>query len=135
MRSCRGSRAEVLLNPIANINEFKEMQAPQLPGQVADWLRYLVDDVKRRSGSLDVQGLGKKKQVSGADAIESMRDSMSSPFRLEGRYIEIALEEAGTQMVSNVFQYATLDGRLRVLGGDGVTPEDFDYRSNELTAR
>jgi hypothetical protein len=124
---------KILLNPIANINEFKEMTAPQLPSQVEQWLKYLVDDAKRRSGSLDISGLSRKKQVPGADAVEQMRDSMSSPFRLEGRYLEVALEDAGEQLVSNIFQYASMDSRLRILGADGVTPEDFDYRANELT--
>ncbi len=77
---------KILLNPIANINEFKEMSAPNLPQQVGEWLKYLVDTVKRRSGSLDIQGLSRKNQAPGGDAIEQMRDTMSSPFRLEGRY-------------------------------------------------
>ena len=123
---------KVLLNPVANINEFKEMQAPTLPAQVADWLRYLVDDVKRRSGSLDIQGLARKKQAPGGDAIEQMRDTMSSPFRLEGRYLEAGLEQCGEQTISNIFQYADMDSRLRILGADGVTWEDFDYRASTM---
>jgi hypothetical protein len=118
---------KVLLNPIANINEFKEMQAPALPPQVAEWLKYLVDTIKRRSGSLDIQGLSRKKQAPGGEAIEQMRDSMSSPFRLEGRYLEAALEDVGVQTLSNIFQFATMEQRLRVLGADGITWEDFDY--------
>ena len=124
---------KVLLNPVANINEFKEMQAPNLPQQVPDWLRYVVDTIKRRSGSLAIQGLARKKQAPGGEAIEQKRDTMSSPFRLEGRYLEVALEDCGTQMISNNFQYAELDSRLRILGSDGVTWEDFDYRRSTMT--
>ena len=120
---------KILLNPIANINEFKEMQAPSLPPQVSEWLRYLVDTIKRRSGSLDIQGLSRKKQTPAGEAIEQMRDTMSSPFRLEGRYLEVALEDVGRQVISNIFQYGTLDSRLRILGADGVSWEDFDYRA------
>ena len=123
---------KVLLNPIANVNEFKEMQAPSLPPQVGEWLKYLVDTIKRRSGSLDIQGLSRHKQSPGGEAIEQMRDSMSSPFRLEGRYLEAALEDVGRQLVSNIFQYASMDSRLRVLGGDGVSWEDFDYRASTM---
>lgn len=123
---------KILLNPIANINEFKEMQAPSLPQQVGEWLKYLVDTIKRRSGSLDIQGLSRKNQAPGGDAIEQMRDTMSSPFRLEGRYLESALESAGRQTISNVFQFATLDGRLRVLGKDGMTWEDFSFYRDKL---
>ena len=123
---------KVLLNPVANIADFKEMQAPSLPPQVSEWLKYLVDTIKRRSGSLDIQGLQRKKQVPGGEAIEQMRDTMSSPFRLEGRYLEVALEDCGEQLVSNIFQFATLDSRLRILGGDGISWQDFDYRATSM---
>lgn len=123
---------KILLNPIAQVGSLRWMDAPTLPSYVGEFLRYCVDTVKRRSGSLDVQGLSKKKQVPGGDAVEQMRDSMSSPFRLEGRYLEAALEQVGTQTVSNIIQYATLDSRLALLGADGMTKEDFDYRAGTL---
>lgn len=121
-----------LLNPIAQKGDVYWMEAPQVPSYVGDFLKYLVDTVKRRSGSLDIQGISRKKQVPGGDAIEQMRDSLSAPFQLEERYLEAGIGKAGEQVVSNVFQYATLDGRLRVLGGDGVTWSDFDYSPDTM---
>lgn len=124
---------KVMLNPVANpATDFMEKQAPNLPSQVEMWMRYLVDTIKKRSGSLDIMGMARKKQVPGGDTIAQMQDSMSGPFRLEGRYVEAALRGAGKQMISNIFQYATLDQRMRVLGADGMTWEDFDYYAKSM---
>lgn len=123
---------KILMNPIAQKGDIYYMDGPNLPAYTGDFQRYLIDTIKHRSGSLDISGLAKKKQVPGGDSIEQMRDVMSGPFQLESRYVEVAVEQVGTQMVSNVFQYATLDGRMRLLGADGMTPEDFDYRSGDM---
>ena len=126
-------KQKIMLNPIANpATDFRWMDAPQLPGYVQTWVGYLVDTIKKRSGTLDVTGLSRKKQAPAGEAIEQMRDSMSGPLRLEGRYLEAALEQCGEQSVSNIFQFATLDKRLSVLGADGMTWEDFDYRAGEM---
>lgn len=124
---------KVLVQPIANpAVDLRYMEAPNLPSYVGDFLRYLVDTIKKRSGSLDIQGLSRKKQAPGGEAIEQMRDTMSGPFRLEGRYMEAAMVQGMTQVVSNIFQFCTLDERLRVLGADGITWEDFDYKSGDM---
>jgi hypothetical protein len=123
---------KVLMTSLAQVGDLRYMDPPNLPSYTGEFQRYLIETIKRRSGSLDITGLAKKKQVPGGDSIEQMRDVMSGPFQLESRYVEVAVEEVGTQMVSNVFQYATLDGRMRVLGADGMTPEDFDYRAGDM---
>jgi hypothetical protein len=124
---------KVMLNAIAQVaTDFRYMDPPSLPPYIAEFLRYCVDTVKRRSGSLDITGLARKKQAPGGEAIENMRDVMSAPFRLEGRYLEAALKDAGKQVVSNIFQFADLDQRLAILGADGMTYEDFDYRASTM---
>lgn len=105
---------------------------PNLPAYIGEFLRYNVDTIRQRSGSLDVQRLAAKKQVPSGEATEAMRDIMSSPFRLEARYVERALTEAGEQAVSNAFQFYTLDQRLRLLGKDGMTWEDFDLKARTM---
>jgi hypothetical protein len=117
---------------MAQRDDLRYMDPPQVPQYVGDFLRYLVDDVKRRSGTLDIQGLSRKKQAPGGEAIEQMRDTMSGPFQLEGRYLEAAVKKAGKQVVSNIFQFATLASRLSVLGADGLTYSDFDYEPSSM---
>lgn len=123
---------KLLLNPVAQREDLRWMDPPVIPAYVMDSLRYSVDTIKRRSGALDIMGLSRKKQVPGGDTIENMRDAQSSPFRLEGRYVERALKQAGKQVVSRIFQFCTLDQRLKVLGADGMTYEDFDYKHDSM---
>jgi hypothetical protein len=124
---------KLLLNPNGDpARDIKRMDPPVLPGYVAEFLRYCVDTIKKRSGSLDISGLAKKKQVPGGDTIANMTDAMSAPFRLEGRYTEEAIRQAAIQAVSDVFQFWTLDRRLKVLGPDGETYEDFQYMRKNM---
>ncbi len=108
--------------------DVRYMDPPNLPGYVFQYLgQYLIATFDRRSGKIDVGALGKKKQVPGGDTIEQMRDAQTTPFRLESRYVEAFLRGAGIQVVSNVFQFYTRGKRMRMLGADGITWEDFDY--------
>jgi len=88
---------------------------------------YLLQAFDRRTGRIDVTGLGRKAQVPGGDTIEQMRDTMQTAFRIKMRFIEDFLEDAGVQAVSNVFQFYTMQQRMKILGPDGVTLQDFDY--------
>ena len=125
---------KVMLNPGANPGvDFLEKQAPALPPQVEMWSRYLLEAIRRRSGQLDISGLSRKNQVPGSDTLAQMQDSMSGPYRLEGRYVESALKRAAKQLVSNIIQYATMEQRLRVLGADGISWADFTYEPGKMS--
>ena len=126
-------KQKVLLNGTANpATDFKYMDAKNLPPYVEMWLRHLDGRVKTKSGSLDISGLSRKKQAPGGDTIENMRDAMSGPFRLESRYVEQAVKEVAILMVSRIFQFFTLNQRLRLLGPDGQTWEDYDYVAESM---
>ena len=121
---------KILGNPIMQRGDIFWMDSPSIPSGTNDALNYWVQTVKKRSGALDTQGMMRKKQQPGGEAIEQMREAMSQPYQLEGRYLEAAICRSGKQLCSNIFQYATLDGRLRVLGSDGMTWADCDYDPN-----
>jgi hypothetical protein len=126
-------KQKLMLNGNANVSQdFKYMEAKQLPAYVEMWLKHLDQRIKSRSGALDIQGLMSKKQVSGGDAIEGMRDAKSGPYRLESRYVEELIVKAATMMVSRIFQFYTVDQRLRLLGPDGQTWEDYDYQASSM---
>lgn len=124
---------KVMMLGMANVaSDLKWMDPPTVPQYVGDFLRYLVDTIRRRSGSLDISGLARKKQAPGGDTVESMRDAMSGPLRLEGRYVEDTIRQAAIQSTSHVFQFFTLSQRLRLLGADGQTWEDYDYNAQSM---
>lgn len=110
------------------MQDLRYMDPPNLPSYVFQFLEsYLIQTFDRRSGRLDVTGLGRKNQVPGGDTIEQMRDTMQTQFRLESRYVETFLKDAGIQVVSNIFQFYTAAMRMRLLGPNGLTMADFDF--------
>lgn len=109
-------------------SDVRFMDPPILPAYVYQMMaQYLIPTFDRRSGRMDVNALGKKNQVPGGDTIEQMRDTLQTSFRLEARFIEAFLRDAGTMAVSNIFQFYTAKQRLYTLGTDGLTWQDFDY--------
>lgn len=123
------------MNPTAIMpQDLRFMDPPNLPPYVFQMLvQYLLPSLDRHAGTLDPTMLGRKKQVPGGDTVEQMRDTMQSTFRLESRYVEAFLRDAGQQAIANVFQFFTAEQRMRLLGPDGLTMQDFDYHPGELT--
>jgi hypothetical protein len=105
---------------------------PQLPAAVFTFHQYLAGEFDRLAGTNDISALGKKKQVPGGDTIEAMRDMMNSVTRLESRFIETFLEDAGKLAVSNFFQFYTMEHRLKTLGAAGITDADFDSKRGSI---
>jgi hypothetical protein len=62
-----------------------------------------------------------------ADSIEQIMESMSLSWRLRSRTIEVFVREFALQMAYNFAQFYTLPRRLTILGGEGITPQDFDF--------
>ena len=121
------------MTPISNpATDVRYIDPPQLPSYVMQFHGQLISDFRESSGMLDVGGMGKKKQIPGGDTITAMKDSLQTPFRLESRYIEAFLKQAGEQAVSNVFQFFNTRQRMRMLGPNGLTPQDFDFEPAEM---
>jgi hypothetical protein len=125
-----GSKLQMM--PNANIGDFRYMDPPNIPSWVIQFHQYLSTEFDRLAGSIDVNGLGKKKQVPGGDTIEQMRELMNSITRLEGRYVEKFLEDAGVIAVSNFFQFWQIDTRLKTMGAAGISWADFDTDMRSL---
>jgi len=126
--------SKLRMNPNANPTaDLRFSGAVDLPGYVFQFLsQYLQPRFDKAAGILDVSSLTKKKQVPGGDAIEAIRDSQTSQFRLESKFIANMLTKAGEQAVSNIIQYFDRSTRMRMLGADGQTWNDFDYKAGSL---
>ena len=121
-----------MLLPNADMNSLKYMDPPNIPQWVLLYHQFLSSEFDRLSGAVDVTNLAKKKQIPGGDTIEQMKEMMNSVTRLEGRYIEDFLEEAGKQAVSNFFQYFDLNQRVMMMGPDGISWEDLNASGPNL---
>jgi hypothetical protein len=126
-------KQKIMLNGTANpATDFRYMEAKQIPSYVPEAIKYLDARINKRTGSLDIQGLSRKKQQPSGEVMQTLQDSMSGPYRLEMEQVETAMVSGGTLMVSRVFQFYTVDQRLRILGPDGQTWEDYDYVAQNM---
>jgi hypothetical protein len=118
--------ARFLLNPGAEADRaFIYQKPPELPGYVFQQLQALSGEFDRQAGSVDTSALTGKNQVPSGDTVDQMRDNLQTSLRLEERYLESFLNDSGTQTVSNVIQFYDASMRLKMLGADGVTDQDF----------
>jgi hypothetical protein len=125
--------SKLMVNPGAEPNTaVRYIDPPQLPAYVELFQRYLLNQFERHSGMMDPGKLTGKKQIPAGDSIEQMRDLQAPHFRMEGRFIERFLKDSGMIAVSNIFQYFNRPQRLRMLGADGQTWEDFDYKPDSM---
>ncbi len=109
------------------MTDVRYMDPPQLPAYVFQFFQAVSGEFDRLAGAVDTGKMAGKKQMPGGDALEQMRDMANPAIRLEGRYIEDFLRDTGTLAISNIFQMYTAKQRLRILGANGLTWQDFDY--------
>jgi hypothetical protein len=126
--------SKLYMGAMANVNtDIRYMQPPEIPAYVFNLLlQYLVPEFDRMANSMDVQALGKKKQVPSGDTLDQMRDSLNTSLRLEERYMEVFLRDAGQQALSHFFQFYTTKQRMKLLGSDGTTLADYDTDPGSL---
>jgi hypothetical protein len=118
---------KMLMNATADIRDVRALDPPNLPAYVFEYSKYLLSMFDRHAGSMDTAALSKKKQVPGGDTMEQIRDAQGGPIRLEGRYIEVALRNAGEIGVSHIIQYFPRKQRYWIMGNDGVTWDDYTW--------
>ena len=112
--------------------DVRYIQPPEIPAWVMQTHAYLSSEFDRLAGILDPTSMGKKKQVPGGDTIEQMREMMNTITQLESRYGELFLRDAGVIAMSNIFQFFETPMRLKLLGKDGISIEDFNYEGPNL---
>lgn len=117
-------------NPASDI---RYVEAPQLPQYVFQVLaEYLGPEFDKQAGIMDIAAMGKKLQVPGGDTLEQMRDAVQTSLRFEGRFMEMFLHDAGIQAISNILQFYDQPSRMRLIGPDGVSLDDFLYDPTDM---
>lgn len=118
---------KLLLNATSDIRDIRALDAPNLPSYVFEYSKYLLSTFDRHAGSMNTQSISQKKQVPGGDTLEQIRDAQGGPIRLEGRYIEASLRNAGEIGISHIIQYFPRKQRYWILGEDGITWDDYTW--------
>lgn len=131
LREFRADRpgSTLILQPnVQSIDDaVKWSDPPKIPDYVERLLNHVDASFDRMSGSVDINQLSGKNQVPGGETIDQMRDSLQTQLRREEKFIEAAINQAGQLMVSNVIQMYDAKQRMKLLGEDGVTWQDFTY--------
>jgi hypothetical protein len=98
-----------------------------VPPWMKDHLTWLDNAIDFVSAVKDIQALLKAKQIPSSESIEKIHELMGPVLADMGLNVEDSMQELGTQMKSNFFQYYPLSRRLQILGENGVDEQDWDY--------
>ena len=112
--------------------DARYIDPPMLPAYVGAFSDRVSQAFDRQSGSLDVGSLTAKNQTPGGDSVQAYVDSMGGSSRLDSRHLEPFLRDAGRLFIACVFQFWNREQRMRMLGRDGLTWQDFDYNPGTM---
>lgn len=83
------------------------------------------------AGTKDMEALVKAKS-SGADGLEKFMEAMGPVISDMTRNQEKSIRDLAEMLKSMFFQWYKADRRLKILGEDGLTKEDFEYKSGDM---
>jgi len=113
-------------------HEPKYGPVPSLPSMLLPLMQGIEREMDQQSTGALATEAARKKQMPGADAIESLKAEKQTPVRLQGRNIEMFIQDLGQMMVPNMFQFWDTKKRIQVLGVDSITSIDFDWNPGNL---
>ncbi len=94
---------------------------------VFNQIKFLIDEMDTLSGVRDMSQLMRLNQIPSSDSIDKIIESMTPLVRFRSRMIEAFMREFAMMLAYNFAQFYTAPLRLRILGVQGLTPQDFDY--------
>lgn len=128
----RKAGKKIRINPTAGKNGLQFEGPGNLPADFWRGIEYYETKIKELSGVQDISNLMKLNQIPSSDSIEKIMESMSLSWRMRSRVIEVFMREFAEMMAYNFAQFYTLPRRLTILGGEGMTMQDFDMDPGSL---
>ncbi len=98
-----------------------------VPQWINEYIKYLDETTDHLMGQPGVKELSKASQIPSSDSIEKFLEMSGSIAQDMARSMERSLRGLGQMVLGNFIQYYSLPRRLKVLGKDGITPEDLDF--------
>jgi len=126
--------AKLKVNPNVKIGEdIQYGEVPQVPQYVGDLYKSVImPEFDKQAGTVDIRAISQKNQMPSGDTMDQMKDAIQTTLRREERFLESFIKRCGQQKVSNVIQFYTASQRMRILGADGLTWEDFTLDPGKL---
>lgn len=83
-------------------------------------------------GIADAQALARARQLPSGDSVEKIMESLGPLIKDMSRNMEASIRDFGEMWKSDFFQFYTAARRMRLLGPDGLTEEDYDFDPGTL---
>lgn len=84
------------------------------------------------AGTANLSALLQLRQVPSADTIQKYYEALTPEIRSEARAVEAFLRDLSEMVKVNYFQFLSTAKRVQILGGGGVTLNDFDFDPGQL---
>lgn len=88
--------------------------------------------IKDQMGVADAAALARARQLPSGDSVEKLMEQLGPLVKDQSRNMEESIRGMGEQWKSCFFQFYTAARRMQMLGEEGLSDEDFDYRPGTL---
>lgn len=103
-----------------------------LDASVFQFVKELVETEDYQMGVRDVSAISKMKTGANPDALEKMLELAGPIVKGISRDMERSMRDLADMFKYNVIQYDTTPKLMRIIGIDGITPENFDFQPGNL---
>jgi hypothetical protein len=128
----RSAGMKLFHNPIAGKGVTLVEENLNDLGALLALIERLIAEMEFVSGATDVTNFAKLGQIPSGETVEKMMEAMSPAVRMRSRVMEAFLRDFAFAVLSNFMQFYDMPKRVRILGPQGQTLEDFDYVRDDL---
>jgi hypothetical protein len=122
-----------------SLTPLQQQMGPLLPFQ---WYEYpahylqaqqmLSQMMKDQMGVADAQSMARARQLPSGDSVEKLMEQLGPLIKDQSRNMEESIRSLGEHWKACFFQFYTAQRRMQLIGPDGVSEEDFDYKPGTL---
>lgn len=105
---------------------------PQVLAMAVELWEKLTQKFSDLGGTANLSALLQLRQLPSADTIQKYYEALTPEIRSEARAVEAFLRDMSEMIKVNYFQFLSTAKRVQVLGGGGVTLNDFDFDPGQL---
>jgi hypothetical protein len=110
----------------------EEGPSPQVLSMALDLWEKLTQKFSDMAGTANLSALLQLRQLPSADTIQKYYEALTPEIRSEARAVEAFLRDLSEMVKVNYFQFLSTAKRVQMLGGGGVTLNDFDFDPGQM---
>ena len=105
---------------------------PQVLSMAVELWEKLTQKFADLAGTANLSALLQLRQLPSADTIQKYYEALTPEIRSEARSVEAFLRDLSEMIKVNYFQFLSTAKRVQMLGGGGVTLNDFDFDPGQM---